>query len=117
MQIIIYNCETRKVTTIDREKITEALLNMAAPTAMILLTTQGVYADTGIKQAMKPLIQALQDLAEPVSYAFMIYGGIKYMSGHSSEGQKTIKEAIGGYVLIQWIPWIFGIIRGIGAGK
>lgn len=117
MQVIIYNAKTRKVTTIDREKVTETLLKMAAPTAVILLTSSGVYADTGVSKAMKPLISALQDLAEPVSYAFMVYGGIKYMSGHSNEGAKTIKEAIGGYVLIQWIPWIFGIIKGIGLGK
>jgi uncharacterized membrane protein len=97
---------------------TNTLIKRAAittiPVALILTQGTTAYAaDPNIKTAMKPLINALQDLAEPVSYAFMIYGGIKYMSGHSSEGQQTIKNAIGGYVLIQWIPWIFGIIRSI----
>jgi predicted RNA-binding protein len=100
---------------VDEKTIAKMATEIAIPIGLTLASsTTALAAGPDIKQAMKPLITALQDLAEPVSYAFMIYGGIKYMSGHSSEGQQTIKNAIGGYVLIQWIPWIFEIIKSIG---
>lgn len=72
-----------------------------------------IYAKT-ISEGLQPLVDVLKDLAEPISYGFMVKGFLKIMAGEEHEGIKTIKEAIGGFIGIQWIPQIFKIIKGIG---
>ena len=62
---------------------------------------------------LQPLISILQDLAEPVSYGFMIKGFLQIMAGDDHAGQKTIKSAIGGFLGIQFIPKVFAIIKGV----
>lgn len=71
-----------------------------------------VYAGT-IAQSLKPLVDVIKDLAEPISYGFMIKGFMSVMAGDESKGFKTIKNAIGGFVGIQFIPQIFTILKGI----
>lgn len=66
-----------------------------------------------ISSSVQPIINVLKDLAEPVAYGFMIKGFMKIMAGDEHEGMKTIKYAIGGYIGIQWIPSIFGLIKSI----
>lgn len=78
----------------------------------VLLTSEVAYANP-INSALNPLIRVLQDLAEPVSYGFMVKGFLQIMAGDDHAGQKTIKSAIGGFLGIQFIPKIFAIIRGI----
>lgn len=75
--------------------------------------TSTAYAGPVSKQ-VQPIVDVLKDLAEPVAYAFMIYGGLKIASGQSSAGKQTIRDAVSGYILIQWVPWIFSIIKSIG---
>lgn len=80
--------------------------------AFMLLQSNKAYANS-ISSALQPLINVLQDLAEPVSYGFMVKGFLQVMAGDDHAGQKTIKSAIGGYLGIQFIPRIFAVIRGI----
>lgn len=113
MKVVYMRVHKGKVTDIDNLKT--KFLTTAVPFTLVLLSGNEAFAaGVNVKTKLQPIITALQDLAEPVAYAFMIYGGLKYISGKSSEGQKILKQAIGGYVLIQWIPWIFSIIKGIG---
>lgn len=71
-----------------------------------------VHANS-VSQGLQPIIDILKDLAEPVSYGFMIKGFLKIMSGEETEGYKTIKHAIAGFIGIQWIPMIFRLIKSI----
>jgi hypothetical protein len=114
MRIVYWKIKNGKLS--DLESVKRRFLEIGIPVTFILASSTDVYAATNVKQAMKPIITTLQDLAEPITYAFMIFGGLKYASGHSAEGGKIIKNAIGGYVLIQWIPWIFSIIKQVGKG-
>jgi hypothetical protein len=113
MKVIYWKIKNGKVS--DIETLQSRFLEVGIPVTFVLLTQNHVHAAANVKQAMKPIIDTLKDLAEPVTYAFMIFGGLKYASGHSAEGGKIIKNAIGGYILVQWIPWIFSIIRQVGA--
>ena len=83
-----------------------------AAVTLVLLTPEPVYAKS-ISESMAPIISVLKDLAEPISYGFMIKGFMKVMSGDEHEGIKTIKNAVGGFIGIQWIPFIFRTIKGI----
>lgn len=79
----------------------------------LVLTTSSTVSANNINEALQPLIDILQDLAEPVSYGFMIKGFLQIMAGDDHAGQKTIKSAIGGFLGIQFIPKIFAIIKGV----
>lgn len=80
---------------------------------MVLNAIQDKVHANPINDALKPLINVLQDLAEPVSYGFMVKGFLQIMSGDDHAGQKTIKSAIGGFLGIQFIPRIFAVIKNI----
>jgi hypothetical protein len=73
----------------------------------------GIVHAGSVTQSLQPLVDVLKDLAEPVSYGFMVKGFMKIMAGEENEGMKTIKGAIGGFIGIQWIPYIFKIIKDI----
>ena len=73
----------------------------------------GAVQASSVTESVQPIINVLKDLAEPVSYGFMIKGFMKIMAGEEHEGMKIIKGAIGGYVGIQWIPMIFSLIKNI----
>ncbi|UYZ39095.1 hypothetical protein OD350_28905 (plasmid) [Clostridium beijerinckii] len=114
MQLVgfIYR-ENNKVKEVDIN-----LDNLAIKTGSIALVVIGglnggaAHAGT-VTQSLQPLVDVLKDLAEPVSYGFMIKGFMKIMAGEEHEGLKVIKGAIGGYIGIQWIPYIFSIIKSI----
>lgn len=114
MQIVGFYCNTSKKKRVKEIQIdADKILMQATVTAIMLNGTQTVaYAGT-ISQGLQPLIDVLKDLAEPVSYGFMIKGFLSIMAGNEHEGKKTIKYAAGGYIGIQWIPKIFEIIKGI----
>jgi hypothetical protein len=89
---------------------------VACKIALTLIFYNGLstvaYAGS-INEGLQPIINILKDLAEPVAYGFMVKGFMKIMAGDESEGMKTIKYAIGGFIGIQWIPFIFNTIKSI----
>jgi hypothetical protein len=72
------------------------------------------YEKGQIMQAAQPIIDILQDVAEPVAYGMMLWGFIKIIMNQQGEGLDIIKKAGWGYVFIQLLPWLFGIIKSIG---
>lgn len=99
------NNKVKELNITDRQIINTGML-------FVLSSSNSVSANN-INQALQPLINVLQDLAEPVSYGFMIKGFLQIMAGDDHAGQKTIKSAIGGFLGIQFIPKIFAIIKGV----
>lgn len=99
------NNKVKELNITDRQIINTGML-------LVLSSSNSVSANN-INQALQPLISVLQDLAEPVSYGFMVKGFLQIMSGDDHAGQKTIKSAIGGFLGIQFIPKIFAIIKGV----
>lgn len=96
---------------IDKEMVERAV--MAGSIPLMILAAPSTAGANEVKQSLQPIISLLQDLAEPIAYAFMIYGGIQHIAGKSAEGKRILRDAAGGYILIQWIPWLFSIIRTI----
>lgn len=95
------------------EDIIKTTLPIAIMTTSILNGNIAFAVDKP-SAAFKPIIETLQDLAEPVSYGFMIKGFLQVVAGEGEKGKKTIKDAIAGYIGIQWMPWIFGLVKSIG---
>ena len=75
--------------------------------------TSYLFAYDGISVAVQPLVDMLVDLAEPVSYGFMVKGFLEMAAGKEHDGKKTIKSSITGFLGIQFMPQIFKIIRSI----
>lgn len=99
------NGEVKEIEMTDKDIINLGLA--------LMLSTSKVVSANSINQALQPLIKILQDLAEPISYGFMIKGFLQIMAGDDHAGQKTIKSAIGGFLGIQFIPKIFAIIKSV----
>ena len=113
MRIKWFKVKNGKV--IDEATLQHNIIKYGVPiTILIVSSSSQVLAESSISTKLKPIIALLQDLVEPVAYCFMIYGGLKIISGHKSTGLDIIKDAAAGYVLVQWIPWLFDIIRTIG---
>ena len=85
---------------------------LGAGAVFMVLHSEPAHAGN-INQSMQPIINVLKDLAEPVSYGFMIKGFMRMMAGDEHEGYKTIKLSAGGFIGIQWIPFIFKTIKSI----
>lgn len=104
-----------KIVLIEIPKIKIEKRKVVQLTITIVLLNNGVIVAhaQSIAESFMPLVRVFQDLAEPVSYGFMIKGFLQIMAGESTQGSKTIKNAIGGFVGIQFIPKIFSIIRNI----
>jgi hypothetical protein len=71
-------------------------------------------ADTKIDTALRPLINTIRDLAKPICYGSMLWGWSKVMLGQKSAGYKQLKEAIGGFIGVQFTPAIFDMLSKIG---
>lgn len=103
--------QEQKVTDVQID-VNKAAMKIALTLIFLDGTSTVAYAGS-IAQGLQPIINILKDLAEPVAYGFMIKGFMKIMAGDEHEGFKTIKYSIGGYVGIQWIPFIFNTVKSI----
>lgn len=52
----------------------------------------------------------LQRIAEPAAFAFAVKGVLEKIAGKEQIGEKHMKEALKGYVVIQVLPMIFDMI-------
>lgn len=117
MQIIGFYCpkqKKNKAVKVKEIQIDVDKVIMKAAVTLILVNGMTTVAWAGpIGESVQPLIDVLKDLAEPVSYGFMVKGFLQIMAGGEHEGKKTIKYALGGFLGIQLIPKFFGIIKGL----
>lgn len=74
-------------------------------------TVTNASENVNVSQALSPLINTLQDLAEPFSYGFCVKGVLQKMAGKENEGNKTIKNALGGYLVVQFLPEIYKLLE------
>lgn len=116
MEVVGFRVKKNKKVKEYNVDIDKELAKLAMYVLLSNHLTGSAYATASVSVALKPLLKTLQDLAEPVAYGFMIKGFMQVMSGNEHDGFKTIKHSIGGFVGIQWIPYIFSIIKGIKLG-
>ena len=101
---------------IDEKTLIKCLLlagiTMKAINNPILLFAEGVMPS----EAVQPIVDILVDVAEPVSYGFMVKGFIQWMAGKENDGKKTIKASAVGYMGVQFMPQIFKVIKAVKLG-
>lgn len=81
--------------------------------AIALSSGNPAFAAVNVKEGVKPLIDAVVDLAEPVSYAGMVKGALQMSIGNEHEGKKAVGNAFKGYLVVKIAPMIFDVIDGI----
>lgn len=127
---------TKKQRVIEEKDVTKALQYLAKTGISAVILTQispilmemvgtpiAVQAATtelptaGLSEGVDKLItltdeltSALQRIAEPAAYAFAVKGVLEKIAGKEQVGEKHMKEALKGYVVIQVLPMIFDMI-------
>lgn len=89
--------------------------------ASVLNSTTYAYADTlgGVSERLRvivnPVIELLAGIGYPITYGMLITGFIMIIMGKKSKGLEVIKWACMGYIGLQFVPFILGILEMIGS--
>lgn len=88
-------------------------LSLAANTTL-------AYADSlsgvsiRLREVTNPIIELLAGLGYPVTYGMLITGAIMVIMGKKSKGLDIIKWACIGYLGLQFVPFLLGILELLG---
>ena len=109
MKVCCFVMKNHELIEVDPKKVTAV-----AMTTMALSSGNPVSAaQINVKEAVQPLVDVVIDLAEPITYAAMVKGGLQMAMGNEHEGKKAIGNAFKGYLVAKLVPIIFDIIDGI----
>lgn len=67
-----------------------------------------------IRQSTSPIIELLASLGYPVTYSMLIVGAIMIITGKKSKGLEVVKWACIGYIGLQFVPFLLGLLESIG---
>lgn len=67
-----------------------------------------------IRKSTSPIIELLASLGYPVTYAMLIVGAIMIITGKKSKGLEVVKWACIGYIGLQFVPFLLGLLESIG---
>ena len=87
------------------------LVKADLPLGLVAHASAGVENASAIADAFDPLIATLQDLAEPFSFGFALKGVFMKMQGKENEGNKVMKNAMYGYLTVQFLPEIYDLLK------
>lgn len=113
--------ESKFLSLVRTDKDISKYYKIAGALCISLLTdTTFAYADTlggvsdKLKSIVSPIIELLAGLGYPVTYGMLITGFIMVIMGKKSKGLEIIKWACIGYIGLQFVPFILGILEMIG---
>lgn len=73
-----------------------------------------VVEDTNsIMKGLAPLIKMIGDIAEPVTYGYMVKGFLKFTQGKEEEAKKTLVDAGTGFLGCKFTPQVIKFLGGI----
>lgn len=113
--------ESKFLNLVNTDKDVSKYYKIAGALCISLLTdTTFAYGDTlggvsdRLKSIVSPIIELLAGLGYPVTYGMLITGFIMVIMGKKSKGLEIIKWACIGYIGLQFVPFILGILEMIG---
>lgn len=114
--------ESKFLNLVKNDKVVANYYKIAvALSTSILTSTTYAYADTlvGVSNKLKvilnPVIELLAGIGYPITYAMLITGFIMIIMGKKSKGLDVIKWACIGYIGLQFVPFLLGILELIGS--
>lgn len=114
--------EGKFLNLVKRDKAVATYYKIATVIGLSILTnTTCVYADTlggvstKLRVILNPIIELLAGLGYPVTYGMLITGFIMIIMGKKSKGLEIIKWACIGYIGLQFVPFLLGLLEMIGS--
>jgi hypothetical protein len=107
VKVVVINKRDFVHTTVDVAVLSTLLIVSDAPTVL-------AYQKGEILAKSQPIITLLKDFAEPLAYGCYIWAMIRYILGQRPEAIQMFKSVTWGFIGIQILPWIFGIIKSVG---
>ena len=114
--------EAKFLNLVRKDKLVSNYYKIAiGVSASVLTSTTYAYADTlgGVSERLRvivnPVIELLAGIGYPITYGMLITGFIMIIMGKKSKGLEIIKWACMGYIGLQFVPFILGILEMIGS--
>ena len=114
--------ETKFLNLVRKDRLVANYYKIAIGVSTSVLTsTTYTYADTlgGVSERLRvivnPVIELLAGIGYPITYGMLITGFIMIIMGKKSKGLEIIKWACMGYIGLQFVPFILGILEMIGS--
>lgn len=114
--------ENKFLNLVKKDKMVEYFYKIAIGTGTYVLASSPMftYADSltnvtdKLKTITSPVIELLAGLGYPVTYGMLITGAIMIIMGKKSKGLDIIKWACIGYIGLQFVPFLLGLLDTIG---
>lgn len=113
--------EYKFLDLVKKDKMVASYYKIGTGVGLSILTNSTyVYADTlggfsnKLKVIVSPITELLAGLGYPVTYMMIITGFIMIIMGKKSKGLEVIKWACIGYIGLQFVPFLLGLLEMIG---
>ena len=115
MKVCYFVMKNNELVEIDHKKVGEVATTCALMTTPVLPIHAADVANGGlqIKEAAQPIVEAIIELANPVSYACMIKGAMQVATGDEIKGKASMKNALMGYLVVKFTPQLFDFLDGL----
>ena len=112
--------ENKFLSFIETDKYAKYIYSVVTGVTIAATNTYMVYAkdfsqiSSKLRESTNPIIELLAGLGYPVTYAMLIVGAIMIITGKKSKGLDVIKWACIGYIGLQFVPFVLGMLEEIG---
>ena len=115
MKICYFVMKNNELVEVDPKKVGQVATTCALMTTPVLPIHAADVANGGlqIKEAAQPIVEAIIELANPVSYACMIKGAMQVATGDEIKGKASMKNALMGYLVVKFTPQLFDFLDGL----
>ncbi len=115
MKICYFVMKNNELVEVDPKKAGQVVTTCALMTTPVLPIHAADVANGGlqIKEAAQPIVDAIIELANPVSYACMIKGAMQVATGDEIKGKASMKNALMGYLVVKFTPQLFDFLDGL----
>lgn len=96
------------------EKVIDGTIKIVALNGISLAVAPVFAAQPNtIMEGLTPIIRLITDVAEPVTYGYMVKGFLKFTQGQEEIAKKTLTNAGIGFVGVKFVPQIMEFLRGL----
>ena len=113
--------ENKFINLVQNDKTVQIIYSIATGVAISATNYTLCYAASDlssvsekIRKSTSPIIELLASLGYPVTYSMLIVGAIMIITGKKSKGLEIIKWACIGYIGLQFVPFLLGLLESIG---
>ena len=118
---LMVSMENKFIDLVHSDKTVHYIYSIVTGTVISITNTTMCYVASDlssisdkIRKSTSPIIELLASLGYPVTYAMLIVGAIMIITGKKSKGLEVVKWACIGYIGLQFVPFLLGLLESIG---